>query len=365
MHTKLITAVTLAGSCLLGIAFNPTFGVPSAGVAIAIAGAAPAVAADPEADVVETVADTLADLRAFERRTARITGRMLAATVSVSLGANEGSGVIVSPDGYVLTVGHVFEPPDLSRATVRMADGRRIGARALGCIFDRDIGLLKLDDAGPWPYAEMGSIESLEEGSPCFALGHTGGYDPHRPAVLRAGQISAFQSPRRGWSRGRFLESSCIINKGDSGGPLFDADGNVIGIHSRIYERLHQNLHVPIDVGHDNWDRLVAGERWRERAPSTRFRRDSPYFGVQVQNIDGKCVVDSVVPGLPAHRAGIRSGDVITRLGSTPIRSTESLTYRLQRMRVGGTVDVAVQREGEIVEIEVALERRPTETRSD
>lgn len=351
MQTRLITAVTLVGSCLLGIAFNPTFGFPTAG--LSRAPIALAAISAPEA----STAELLAGLRAFERRAAQLSDRMLAATVSISIGQNEGSGVIVSEDGYVLTVGHVFES-DSSRATVRLADGRRVGARALGCVFDRDFGLVKLDDEGPWPYAEMGSTEALSEGSPCFALGHTGGYDHARPAVLRAGRVSDLRSSWRGW----FVETSCVINKGDSGGPLFDADGNVIGIHSRIYERLHQNLHVPIDVCKENWDRLVAGDRWEER-PRSRFRRSTPYFGVQVRNLDGQCVIDSVVPGLPADRAGMQGGDVIARLGSNPIRSMEDLTYRLQRMRVGGTVDVLLERGGETVEVEVELERRPASMR--
>ena len=336
---SILSVFTLAGTCLLALLINPTIDVGAAATS---------------ATEASTEGTLLADLVAFEEHVGQITDRVIGATVAITLGRNEGTGVIVSPDGYIVTVGHVFLDDKRIRARVILSDGRRVWADALGCNYTRDYGLLKLDGDGPWPYVEMGTSADLEVNDPCFAVGHTGGHDRQRTASLRWGQIQSTQ--------GRFLQSDCAINKGDSGGPLFDFDGRVIGIHSRIYPPLDENYHVPIDACRDSWDRLIDPEiqRWTESRSwrGSGFRGNGAFMGVNLRDKDG-CFVDGVTPNFPAEKAGIKAGDFIIEMDDRTITNRLDLTRTLSRKRPGDVISVIVLRGQEQLTLELKLARRP------
>jgi serine protease Do len=164
-----------------------------------------------------------------------------------------GSGVIVSADGLILTAGHVTHGNDTM--TVIFPDGKSAKCKVLGADYTRDVGLAKITAPGKYPFAELGDSDKLDITTIVIALGHPGGYDLRRPPPARIGRISMK-------SMGGFLVSDCTLVGGDSGGPLFDLDGKVVGIHSSISESLAFNRDAPVNAARASWDKMLEGKSW-------------------------------------------------------------------------------------------------------
>jgi serine protease Do len=191
------------------------------------------------AAVVEAPKD-VADLRTIETRIQEVVAKVLPCTLGIRIGRGQGSGVIVSRDGYVITAGHVVGKPGQD-VTLFCADGKTVQGKTLGVYKNAD---------------------ELKPGTWCLATGHPLGYQNDRPPVVRLGRVLR--------STDIVIQTDCPLIAGDSGGPLFDLEGKVLGINSRIGGNTKMNFHVPVDVYQDHWDRLVAGET----APRSR-----PPFG--------------------------------------------------------------------------------------
>jgi hypothetical protein len=174
------------------------------------------------------------------------------AVVGVSIGPAQGSGVIVK-GGRVLTAGHVSGQPGRT-VTLHLADGRKLKGKTLGRNADIDSGLIEITDKGDWPGVEMGKSADLKKGQWVVAIGHPGGYRANRTPVVRLGRVLEVNAGA--------IVTDCPLVGGDSGGPLFDLDGKIIGIHSRIGGPIMANLHVPVGTYVDTWDRLARGETW-------------------------------------------------------------------------------------------------------
>jgi len=182
-----------------------------------------------------------------------------AATVGVRVGSNSGSGVIVSEDGLVLTAGHVVGKPG-QEVVFMFADGKTAKGKTLGLYGNADAGMMRITDPGKWPYLPRGQSRGLHVGAWCLALGHPLGFMKDRPPVVRLGRILRLSD--------NVIQTDCALVGGDSGGPLFDLEGRIIGIHSRIGMAMDINIHVPIDVFADNWERLLKGEQWQDSVPA-------------------------------------------------------------------------------------------------
>lgn len=200
----------------------------------------------------------LDDMRALEARVRQTVAKRLACVVAIRLPGGQGSGVIVTRDGYVATAGHLISKPG-EKATLVMADGKTHSGVALGADRNVDTGLIKFDGTGPWPFVELGSSAGLRLGSWCVAIGHPFGFQEGRPPVVRIGRLLNVQP--------QTLRSDCTIVAGDSGGPLFDLDGRLLGIHSRIGTPLTVNYHIPIDLYRNDWETLKAGRLVQEDLP--------------------------------------------------------------------------------------------------
>src|SRR5262249_51255385 len=159
---------------------------------------------------------------------------------------------------------------------ITLPDGRRLKGKTLGSNETYDSGMIRITDEGEWPFVQMGDASKLKEGAWCLALGHPEGYRNGRTPVLRLGRYLGH--PSRGKSK--FLRTDCALVGGDSGGPLFDLDGKVIGIHSQIGQYMTWNLHVPVDAYRAEWDRLVKGEV---------RKRPRPYIGVLLDEDASDC----------------------------------------------------------------------------
>jgi len=217
---------------------------------------APVLAAADEPPVAAP--KDVGELRALEARVQEVVEQVLPATVGVQIGHARGSGVIVSPDGYVMTAGHVVGKPGQS-VTFILPDGKTVKGKTLGLFKNADAGLMKIEDKGEWPYVEKGHSADLRPGQWCVAVGHPLGYQKGRPPVVRVGRVLR--------ARDNAIQTDCPLVGGDSGGPLFDLEGRVIGINSRIGGGMHMNYHVSVDVFHDVWDRLAKGDAWEEHFP--------------------------------------------------------------------------------------------------
>ncbi len=236
---------------LLGAWLPPAIGMES-----------PATEQQPAAAV--EVPKDVAGLKAIEEQVKKVVAKVLSCTVGVQVGSARGSGVIVTKDGYVMTAGHVVGKPG-QKVTFFFADGKTAKGTTLGMHKTTDSGLMKITDKnitdkGEWPFVEMGKSADLKEGAWAVASGHPLGYQPGRPPVIRLGRILRV--------RDTVIQTDCPLVAGDSGGPLFDLNGKVIGINSRIGGSTSMNFHVAVDVYHEFWDRLVKSESWQADLPA-------------------------------------------------------------------------------------------------
>ncbi|MEM6313352.1 MAG: S1C family serine protease [Planctomycetota bacterium] len=288
---------------------------------------------------------TLDDLRTLQDKVAETTRRVLPAVVGIRAGTGQGSGVIVSPDGFVLTASHVVAGAerDRNRVTVIFPDGTEARARLVDRrpVAGNDSALVKITTpapAGGFPFAPVGRSTNLAGGEWSIAAGHPGGYRADRPPVIRLGRIL--------FNGDFIIVTDNTLVGGDSGGPLFDLDGRVIGIHSRIGEQTSDNKHVPIDLFIRQWLDEELNNGWAEGNTPQMAEDVMPVIGVATNDPDGPARVEEVSPRSPADRAGLRPGDVIRSFNDTPIRTFNGLVRAVSRTRPGDVVEVVVDRPG-------------------
>jgi serine protease Do len=315
----------------------------------------------PAAPIVPHNSD---DLRAIQARVEAVVKEAVPATVAILLDDAQGSGVIVSKDGYVLTAGHVSGKPGQSMLIV-LANGKRLRAKALGANNNIDSGMVKILDpapAGGFPCVPLGSAKGLQAGQWVVAMGHPGGYDEERPAVVRLGRVLL--------ANRLMIGTDCPLIGGDSGGPLFDLDGRLVGINSRIGGSITSNIHVPIDTFEETWDRLAKGEEWGgARGLLAGGEGDDSLAEGTVLGISGKpdphgVLVHKVRGGMPAQAAGFQKGDVVVKFAGHEVRGADDpddkrgvddLEGDVKAQAPGDRVKVEVLRAGKRVELTVQL----------
>ena len=171
------------------------------------------------------------------------------AVVCIECGGGSGSGVIVSADGLVLTAAHVIDKAQ--ELTIVYPDGRRFPGKALGTYGPADAGMAQILEGAPHPFVGVATGKELKLDDTVIALGHPGGFDEQRGTPLRIGHILDINE--------NFIETDTALIGGDSGGPTFDLQGNVIGIHSHISDQLHVNSDGNIASFHAAWDAMREG----------------------------------------------------------------------------------------------------------
>ena len=273
------------------------------------------------------VPESVDELKFMESHFAQLAESVFPATVNIQMGQSQGSGVVVSPDGYILTAAHVIgDNPGRTALITFMVDGeeKRIFAETLGVQPGSvDSGMLKIKEGsarynsrarkldkevrfeGEYPYVDIGISNDLKMGQWVLAVGHPGGIDKKRGLVVRVGRIID--------NRKTSLRTDCTLVGGDSGGPLFDMNGDVIGIHSRIGQTLADNLHVPADIYSEKWDLMTAGVIIN--------RRGTLGFSV----VDQTNEIKKVEPKGPADKAGMKVGDIVIKAGRTKISDKQEL----------------------------------------
>ena len=292
---------------------------------------------------------TLDDLIQVQRRVQAAYEPAHRAVVAIECGGGTASGVIVSPTGLILTAAHVTNAPN-KRVKVVLFDGRTVEAKSVGLDETTDAAMVQLPPpTRAWPYVTVNrEVRSINLGDWCFAVGNPGGWDSARGAVLRVGKIVKITS--------NMLQSDCTLMGGDSGGALFDLSGQLIGIHSRIWRGLDQNLHVSMAPYLRSWDAMKRGEVVKVWA-----RGSGGWMGLSTELVDGGLHVQAVAPESPALKAGLKVGDVILSLNNKVLTAPLEFTEAIRSRMSGEIVTLKIRTGPQERTVEVKLGKRPEE----
>jgi serine protease Do len=270
-----------------------------------------------------------------------------------------GSGVIVDPSGYMITNAHVVR--NAANVIVKLSDGRTFNhVRIVGRDPLSDIAVMKINATGlvaaPW-----GNSDQLEAGDPVLAVGNPYGLD----RTVTAGIISAKGRRLSGETPYQdFLQTDAAVNPGNSGGPLVNMKGQVVGINTAIVGNTYQGISfaIPSNMAKEVYERL------KESGKVVRG-----WLGVELQPLSGEiakhlgvrgragAVVTRVLPDAPAAQAGIEPGDVIVKWDGKPVETPTDLTFAVAKTPPGKKVAVVLIRRGEQIEVSVTVEERPAE----
>lgn len=302
---------------------------------------------DPPTAFNKKVPETIDDLKAIEGHVRLLTKKVIPATVGIRIGASSGSGVIIDAEGHVLTAGHVSGKPNQD-CQIILQDGRVLKGKTLGANQGIDSGLIKISDKGEFPHVEMAKSADLKRGDWCLAIGHPGGFQKGRTPVVRLGRVLE--------SRPDFLRTDCTLVGGDSGGPLFNMTGKVIGIHSRIGKDITQNIHVPVDTYRETFDKLVKAEVW---GPNRFAGPPLSYLGAGFDRKANSCKVTTISPESPADKIGLKVDDLILKFDGQPMNTPDDLFSVLRKRRPAETVSIEVRRGDEVLQLRVVLAKPP------
>ncbi|MCP4849467.1 MAG: PDZ domain-containing protein [Verrucomicrobiaceae bacterium] len=280
-------------------------------------------------------------LKEREKKVKAIVTRVMPSVVAVIGGGRgqsaAGSGVIISEDGLIMTAGHVTDAAG-KELTIIFPDGRNVKGKSLGINRTRDAGLAQITEEGKWPHVRMGDSAKAKLGDWVVAMGHPGGYDLQRSPPIRLGRILSLGEMG-------MLGTDCTLIGGDSGGPLFNLEGEVIGIHSSIGGSLAENRHVPSAVFSKDWERMLADERWGNLgAMSSGIDPDRPMLGVQMSEEDEGVVISGLLPNSPAQRSGLREGDIILEVDNMKTEQMSEVVDYVSTRKAGDEVELLVLR---------------------
>jgi serine protease Do len=281
-----------------------------------------------------------------------------------------GSGFIISEDGYIVTNNHVISgvPTEqgkvtVSSITVTLADRKEYKATVVGKDATSDLAVLKIEAKG-LPFVQFGDSTTARVGDWVIAIGNPfalGG-------TVTAGIVSAIHrsiSPNGG-AYDRYIQTDAAINQGNSGGPMFDLNGNVIGINTAIYSPTGGNVGIGFAIPAEQAKPVVMSLMKGERV-------HRGYLGVGIQPMtddiaaslklpkDHGEIVARIEPGQPAARAGIQQGDVIVRAAGQDVSPDNTLSYIIARQKVGSRIPIELVRNGKRVSVTAVLAERPPE----
>lgn len=273
--------------------------------------------------------------------------------------AGLGSGVIVSPAGYILTNNHVVEEAD--EILVQLSDGRQAPAQVIGTDPDTDLAVLRI--ALPdLPVIVLGRSEALEVGDRVLAIGNPFGVGQ----TVTAGIVSALGRSQLGINTfENFIQTDAAINPGNSGGALVDAEGHLVGINTAIYSRSGGSMGIgfaiPIATAREVMEAIVRDgavtRGWIGVEPQELTPELAEHFGVpQARGV----IVTGVLQDGPAASAGIRPGDIISRVGETPIRDVAGLLAAVAALKPGVATELEVHRRDGPRTLTVVPARRPS-----
>ncbi len=269
----------------------------------------------------------------------------------------QGSGFLISEDGYLITNNHVVA--DADEVMVKLSDDTEFEGKVVGTDSRVDIALVKITSDKALPFVHLGQSNALEVGDWVVAIGNPFGLSH----TVTAGIVSAKGRVIGAGPYDDFIQTDASINPGNSGGPLFDLYGNVVGINTAINASGQGiGFAVPIDMVSPFLDAL-----------KTDGHISRGWLGISLQTLDKDLaasmgveqgtgvLVAEVHKGQPAAKAGLLPGDLIIRFGDADVSDSQALIRAVGRMPAGDKVAVQVQRAGKLHELKVALGERPSE----
>jgi len=278
-----------------------------------------------------------------------------------------GSGFIISADGYVVTNNHVISPPDtrakLESITVTLPDGTEYEADLVGADAASDLAVLKIRANTTFPFVRFGDSSTARVGDWVVAIGNPFGLG----GTVTSGIISAvYRNTGQGGAYDRYLQTDASINRGNSGGPLFDMRGNVIGINNAIFSpsggSVGIGFAIPAEIAAPIVQQLRSGQEIQRG-----------YLGVRLQPIDEDLALSLGLPkrrgelaqvveeNSPAGKAGLKSGDILTKVNGKDVTADQTVSFLVANLQPGTTIPVEVLRDGKRISINVTLGKRPSE----
>ncbi|HEX9192468.1 MAG TPA: Do family serine endopeptidase [Burkholderiales bacterium] len=270
-----------------------------------------------------------------------------------------GSGVIVSPKGYILTNHHVVEAAD--EIEVAFADGKKLKARAVGSDPETDIAVLQVS-GGSLPAITFGDADALRVGDVVLAIGNPFGVGQ----TVTMGIVSALGRSQLGINTfENFIQTDAAINPGNSGGALIDTAGNLVGINTAIYSRSGGSLGIGFAIPASSAKNIM--EQIIQTGSVTRG-----WIGVEAQEITPEIaesfrlastngvLIAGVLRGGPADRAGLKPGDILLAIEGKPVKDPNSMLNLVAALVPGKPASMRLKRESKDVEVQVAVGKRPT-----
>lgn len=287
-------------------------------------------------------------------------------------GNSLGSGFLISADGYIVTNNHVVSAGTRNAVVesikVTMNDGREMTARLIGRDVESDLAVLKIE-GNDLPFVRLGGSENARAGDWVVAIGNPFGFG----GTVTSGIISSVlrvtdQNAGFSTAYNRFIQTDASINRGNSGGPLFDLNGNVIGINSQIYSPTGTNVGIgfaiPADEALPIIETLRKGETIQRGYLGIGFQPLTPELAAGL-NLPSDArnageIVSSIQPGQPAANAGLRPGDVIVRIDNQDVSAERPLSYLVGNVRPGTTIPIEFFRDGRRQTVRVRVATRPS-----
>ncbi len=277
-----------------------------------------------------------------------------------------GSGFIIAADGYIVTNNHVISAGEgrnqpVESITVTLADRREFKARVVGRDPLTDLAVLKIEASG-LPFVQFGNSQAVRVGDWSIAIGNPFGLG----GTVTAGIISALHRDIGSGQYDRYIQTDASINQGNSGGPLFDLAGNVIGINTAIFSPTGGNVGlgfaIPAELAKPVVDQLKATGAVKRGYLGVAIQRLSSDIaaGLGLPKDKGE-IVATVEPGGPAARAGVRQGDVILSVGGREVDYDNSLSYLIATTPIGTTVPLEIIRDGKRIRLNATVAQRPSE----
>ena len=280
-------------------------------------------------------------------------------------GQSLGSGFLISADGYVVTNNHVVSPNgrgSVEEITVTLPDGNEYEAELVGTDPQSDLAVLKVSRREPFPFVKFGDSAQARVGDWVIAIGNPFGLG----GTVTSGIVSSVLRSAGGGAYDRYLQTDAAINRGNSGGPLFDMQGNVIGINNAIISPTGGSVGIgfaiPAETAEPIVDMLVRG-----------VEIERGYLGIQIQPVSDDVasslglrrnrgeIVQMVQPGEAAARAGIEPGDIVLSVNGRDVTPDQTLSYLVANIAPGTTIPVDIIRDGDRRRINVTVGKRPGE----
>jgi len=277
-----------------------------------------------------------------------------------------GSGFIISADGVVVTNNHVVAPNNratLEEITVTMPDGREYEAELVGADAASDLAVLKINSNETFPFVKFGDSSAARVGDWVVAIGNPFGLG----GTVTSGIVSAvYRNTGQGGAYDRYIQTDAAINRGNSGGPLLDMRGNVIGINNAIFSPSGGSVGIGFAIPAEIAAPIIAQLRQGEAI-------ERGFLGIGLQPVDDDLadalgleqnrgeIIQTVQDDSAADQAGLRPGDVIVSVNGQAVTSDQTVSYLVANIAPGETIPVIILREGERLRVNATLGRRPSE----